>query len=46
MTIAAGYNYTTAGDVMVIHEAAPGVPSGLTALKNNTSAIGVRVPGF
>ena len=45
MTIAAGYNYTAAGDVMVIHEAAPGVPSGLTAdyKDNTTSAIGVRV---
>ena len=45
MTITAGYNYTTAGDVKVIHEAAPGVPSGLTAdyKDNTTSAIGFRV---
>lgn len=45
MTLTAGYNYTTAGDVKVIHEAAPGVPSGLTAdyKDNTTSAIGVRV---
>ncbi len=45
LTISAGYNYTTAGDVKVIHEAAPGKPSGLTAdYKNNsTSAVGVRV---
>ena len=45
MTITAGYNYTTAGDVEVIHEVAPGVPSGLTAdyKDNSTSAIGFRV---
>jgi opacity protein-like surface antigen len=45
MTISAGYNYTTAGDVKVIHEVAPGVPSGLTAdyKDNTTSAIGVRL---
>jgi len=45
VTISGGYNYTKAGDVRVIHEAAPGVPSGLTAdyQDNTTSAIGVRV---
>ena len=45
MTLTAGYNYTTAGDVRVIHEVAPGVPSGLTAdyKDNSTSAIGFRV---
>ena len=45
MTLSAGYNYTTAGDVKVIHEVAPGVPSGLTAdyKDNTTSAIGVRL---
>ena len=45
MTITAGYNYTTAGDVKVVHEVAPGVPSGLTAdyKDNTTSAIGFRV---
>ena len=45
MTISAGYNYTTAGDVKVIHEVAPGVPSGLTAdyKDNSTSALGVRL---
>ena len=30
LTISAGYTYTVAGDVKVVHEAAPGVPSGLT----------------
>ena len=45
MTVSAGYNYTTAGDVNVVHEAAPGVPSGLTAnyTDNSTSALGVRL---
>ena len=45
MSLSAGYNYTTAGDVNVIHEVAPGVPSGLTAnySDNTTSAIGFRV---
>ena len=45
VTISAGYNYTTAGDVTVIHEVAPGVPSGLTAnyTDNSTSAVGVRL---
>jgi long-subunit fatty acid transport protein len=45
ITISGGYNYTTAGDVKVIHEVAPGVPSGLTAdyKDNSTSAIGVRL---
>ena len=44
MSLSAGYNYTTAGDVNVI-EVAPGVPSGLTAnySDNTTSAIGFRV---
>ena len=45
MTVSAGYNYTTAGDVNVVHEVAPGVPSGLTAnyTDNSTSALGVRL---
>ena len=45
MTLSAGYNYTTAGDVNVVHEIAPGVPSGLTAnyKDNTTSAMGIRV---
>mgnify|MGYP001235645357 CR=1 FL=1 len=45
MTISAGYNYTTAGDVNVVHEVAPGIPSGLTAdyKDNSTSAVGLRI---
>ena len=45
MTVSAGYNYTSAGDVNVVHEVAPGVPSGLTAdyKDNSTSAVGIRL---
>ena len=36
LTVSAGYTYTNTGDVKIIHEAAPGVPSGLTASSNYT----------
>lgn len=47
LTVSAGYTYTNAGDVKIVHEAAPGVPSGLTAnyTDNNVSGFGIRL-GF
>ena len=47
LTVSAGYTFTNAGDVKIIHEAAPGVPSGLTAnyTDNNVSGFGIRL-GF
>jgi long-subunit fatty acid transport protein len=47
ITISAGYTYTTAGDVKIIHEAAPGEPSGLTAdyTDNSVSGFGIKL-GF
>ncbi len=47
MTLSAGYTYTVAGDVKIIHEAAPGVPSGLTAdyTDNKVSGFGIKL-GF
>jgi long-subunit fatty acid transport protein len=45
LTISAGYTYTTAGDVKVVHEAAPGVPSGLTLdyTDNSVSGFGFKI---
>ena len=45
MTLSAGYTYTKAGDVKIVHEAAPGVPSGLTLdyKDNNVSGFGVKL---
>ena len=45
MTFSAGYTYTKAGDVKIVHEAAPGVPSGLTLdyKGNSVSGFGVKL---
>jgi long-subunit fatty acid transport protein len=45
LTVSAGYTYTNAGDVKIIHEVAPGIPSGLTAnyTDNNVSGFGIRL---
>ena len=45
LTVSAGYTYTVAGDVKIIHEAAPGVPSGLTLdyTDNNVSGFGFKI---
>lgn len=45
LSISAGYTYTTAGDVKIIHEAAPGIPSGLTLdyKDNNVSGFGFKI---
>ena len=45
LTISAGYTYTTAGDVKIIHEAAPGIPSGLTLdyTDNSVSGFGFKI---
>jgi hypothetical protein len=45
VTISAGYTYTKAGDVKVVHEAAPGVPSGLTLdyTDNSVSGFGFKI---
>ena len=45
VTISAGYTYTTAGDVKIVHEAAPGVPSGLTLdySDNSVSGFGFKI---
>ena len=47
MTLSAGYTYTKAGDVKIVHEIAPGVPSGLTLdyKDNNVSGFGIKI-GF
>ena len=45
LTVSAGYTYTVAGDVKIIHEAAPGVPSGLTLdyTDNSVSGFGFKI---
>ena len=45
LTISAGYTYTVAGDVKIVHEAAPGVPSGLTLdyTDNSVSGFGFKI---
>ena len=45
LTVSAGYTYTTAGDVKIVHEAAPGVPSGLTLdyTNNSVSGFGIKI---